>query len=81
MPRIDLLYLDSLDLDWANPHESALHHLKELCAASTMLREGSLVFVDDNQSSVGKGMYIRQYMTQIRAKQVWDNYLIGFVMP
>jgi hypothetical protein len=78
--RIDLLYLDSLDLDWKAPHASALHHLNELCAASPMLRPGSLVFVDDNQNGIGKGMYIREYMDKIRAKQICDDYQIGYVM-
>jgi predicted O-methyltransferase YrrM len=77
---IDLLYLDSYDLDWNKPHPSALHHMNELCAASPMLREGSIVFIDDNNGSVGKGMYIRQYMKQIGATQIWDDYLIGFIL-
>ena len=78
--KIDLLYLDSYDLDWQKPHESALHHLKELCAASPLLHAGSIVFVDDNNGSVGKGMYIREYMKQIGATQIWDDYQIGFVL-
>jgi len=45
--RIDLLYLDSYDLDWRNPHPSALHHLHELCAIMPLLRSGCLVVVDD----------------------------------
>jgi len=81
VPRIDLLYLDSYDIDWNNPHPSALHHLNELCAASPMLVEGSLIFVDDNRGDVGKGMYVRQYLEQIGAKQILDDYMIGFVMP
>jgi hypothetical protein len=81
VPRIDLLYLDSYDVDWGNPHPSALHHLNELCAASPMLPTGSLVFVDDNKGGIGKGMYVRQYMKRIGATQISDDYLIGFVLP
>lgn len=46
--HIDLLYLDSFDLDWQNPHPSALHHLHELCAIMPRLASGCLVVVDDS---------------------------------
>jgi hypothetical protein len=46
--EIDLLYLDSFDLDWRNPHPSALHHLYELCAVMPLLASGTLVVVDDS---------------------------------
>src|SRR5438874_2393570 len=75
--RIDLLYLDSYDLDWRNPHPSALHHLQELCAAGPLLCSGSIVFIDDNTPEVGKGMYIRNYMEMIGAKQICEDYQIG----
>ena len=45
--NIDLLYLDSYDLDWRNPHPAALHHLHELCAVMPLLASGTLVMVDD----------------------------------
>jgi hypothetical protein len=45
---LDLLYLDSLDWDPANPVPSALHHLKELCAIAPALGGGTLVVVDDS---------------------------------
>jgi len=79
--RIDLLYLDSYDVEWGAPHSSALHHLNELCAASRMLTRGSLVFIDDNTASSGKGLYIRQYMQSVGARQICEDYQIGFVMP
>jgi hypothetical protein len=44
---IDLLYLDSYDLDWADPHPAALHHLQELCAIMPLLASGTLIMVDD----------------------------------
>lgn len=44
---IDLLYLDSFDLDPSNPAPSALHHLKELCAIAPALGDSTLVVVDD----------------------------------
>src|SRR6516165_5204450 len=45
---IDVLYLDSLDVDFANPHPSALHHMKELVAISTLIGPQTLVVVDDS---------------------------------
>jgi len=81
LSAIDFLYLDSFDLDWNNPHPSALHHLKELCAAAPLLRPGAIVFVDDNASGAGKGMYVAEYMRAIGATIVSDGYCLGFVWP
>ncbi len=44
---IDLLYLDSFDVDWVYWQKSAAHHIKELCAAMRALRKDTLVVVDD----------------------------------
>jgi len=44
---IDLLYLDSFDVDWTHWYPSAIHHLKELCAAMRSIRKDTLVVVDD----------------------------------
>jgi hypothetical protein len=45
--KIDLLYLDSWDVNWLNPTPSALHGLAEFIASSPNLREGSLLLIDD----------------------------------
>ena len=45
--KIDLLYLDSWDVDWLNPTPSALHGLAEFIASSSNLKEGSLLLIDD----------------------------------
>jgi hypothetical protein len=50
---IDLLYLDSYDLDWNNPHPASLHHLKELCAIIPALKPGTLIVVDDSVKTLG----------------------------
>ncbi len=44
---IDLLYLDSFDIDWLHWYPSAIHHLKELCAAMRAISRETLVAVDD----------------------------------
>ena len=46
--RIDLLYLDSYDLDWQNPTPSSVHHLKELVSIISMVNPQTLVVVDDS---------------------------------
>jgi hypothetical protein len=43
----DLLYLDSLDVNYANPVDSAVHHLKEFCAIYPCLGPKTLVAIDD----------------------------------
>ena len=45
--KIDLLYLDSWDVDWANPNPSALHGLAELLEVLPHLHAGSLLLIDD----------------------------------
>ena len=49
-PHLDVLYLDSFDVDLGNPHLSALHHMKELVAAASLIGPGTLVVVDDAPS-------------------------------
>ena len=44
---IDLLYLDSFDVDWNNPMPSAVHHLKELVSIIRWVNPETLVVVDD----------------------------------
>jgi hypothetical protein len=78
--RIDLLYLDSFDLDWNNPHPSALHHLHELCAAFPALKRGSALFVDDNSGEVGKGMYVRRFLSSIGAPCIYSGYQVGYLL-
>jgi hypothetical protein len=46
-PTIDLLYLDSYDVELIAPHPSALHHLKELIAISPLIGPETLIMVDD----------------------------------
>jgi len=51
--EIDLLYLDSFEPQWDNLHPSALHHFKELCAILPILKNGTLIVVDDTVKTVG----------------------------
>ena len=49
--HVDLLYLDSYDVDFDDPLPSAIHHLKELVAIAPLLSDETLVAVDDSPSS------------------------------
>lgn len=48
---IDLLYLDSYDVDFSNPLPSAEHHLNEFNAVKHLLHKGSIVLIDDTPIS------------------------------
>lgn len=85
---IDLLYLDSFDLDASNPMPAAQHHLMELCSAMGALRSGSIVAVDDNividnalHNIQGKGMLIHEYMKKLGVKPVYEGYQMIWVLP
>lgn len=72
-----LLYLDSFDLDLADPLPSATHHLMELAAAAPLLATGSLVAVDDyciDGTAGGKGLLVDLYMDSINAVVVHSGY-------
>lgn len=45
--QVDLVYLDSWDVDWDNPIPSAMHGLSEYLAIAPSLLPGSLLLVDD----------------------------------
>lgn len=79
IPHIDLLYLDSFDIDWNNSHPSANHHLKELVSATPKLISGSLVVVDDNKNGIGKGQYVEKYMTEHNKTLLFHDYQIGWI--
>lgn len=76
--KIDLLYLDSYDLDINNWHPSAQHHIYELLAIKGALRPGTLVAVDDNLvidgKHVGKGTYVAEWMDRVGKKMVYRGY-------
>ena len=82
---IDLLYLDSFDLDVRNPHPSALHHLKELAAIWKNVGPGTVVAVDDNPvlddgTPVGKGVYVAQFFRDLGIEPFYDGYQIAWAM-
>ena len=80
--KAHLLYLDSYDLDQANPHPSALHHLMELTSVFARLAPGTLVAVDDCAGEdVGKHIYVSRYFESIGITPLFRGYQTGWVIP
>ncbi len=78
---IDLLYLDSFGLNQQKPHQSSLHHMKELCAAIGKLKKGTIIMIDDHiNEKVGKGAYVSNFMEYLGYERVIDGYQIGWVL-
>lgn len=80
---IDLLYLDSFDLNPFYPMPSAVHHLMELTAAARRLQQFSIVAVDDFESTAagGKGMLVDQFMKHINAHVIYEGYQKVWMVP
>ena len=76
--NIDLLYLDSYDIDFNNPHNSSFHHMKELTAVFSSLSPSCIIAVDDNIGKAGKGKYVREFLESIGYKVIYDGYQIVF---
>lgn len=84
--QIDLLYLDSFDVEKDNPLPSQQHHLKELNAARHYLGQGSIVVVDDHNAfftnpPIGKGNLIKELFEKIgMSKKIFEDYQIGWIL-
>jgi len=50
--HIDLLYLDSWDVEWDNPVPSATHGLKEFRAVDKLLNLGAYLLIDDTPNDL-----------------------------
>lgn len=79
IPDIDLLYLDSFDVDFTNMHPSAMHHIKELICIWHKVKPGGLIVVDDNMNGVGKGTYVADFLRNLGCPVAFDSYQIGFI--
>lgn len=83
---VDLLYLDSLDIDPDDPLRSAEHHLRELSAAWPLLHKGSLVFIDDHncpteRGSLSKSTLANEWLADRGAIKIAEAYQIVWAVP
>jgi hypothetical protein len=76
---IDLLYLDSFDMDWDNPHPSSFHHMKEIACVFAKLKKDCLIVIDDNNNGQGKGAYVSQFLRNLGCSCLFDEWQIGFI--
>ena len=76
--KIDVLYLDSFDLDVTNPEPSAEHHLKEIEIIFDRLKKGTIIIVDDNLvykgKPVGKGYLVEKFLKDKGVPMIFDGY-------
>jgi hypothetical protein len=84
---VDLLYLDSFDLDPVRPLRSEVHHINELLAALPLIRPDTLVVVDDSpvtKNSIGhpvvsgKGALVARYAAEVGATMLFGGYQTGW---
>lgn len=64
-PEFDLVYLDSLDLDWDNPDPSMAHGLREFELVAPLVRAGGVVLVDDTPGDLS---YVPPSNRQVAAR-------------
>ena len=82
LDRVDLFYLDSYDVKWADDHASAAHHLMEFQVIESNLKPGAMVVIDDNSRFLesdrrtGKGHYIADYLAAKGHDPLYDAYQI-----
>jgi hypothetical protein len=75
--ELDLLYLDSFDLDVVDPMPSAIHHALELLAARPLISAGTMICVDDyaaGDTPGGKGLIIEMFLRSVRAVELYSGY-------
>jgi SAM-dependent methyltransferase len=82
LDRVDLFYLDSYDVKWADDHASAAHHLREFQVIEPHLKPGAMIVIDDNSRFLdsnhrtGKGHYIADYLSAKGHEPLYDAYQI-----
>ena len=82
--KVDMVYLDSYDIEFKNPVPSQVHHIKELACLLKNLKKGSLIVIDDHDAfftngQIGKGTLVKEFMAQIGKTPIFENYQIGFI--
>jgi len=80
--RIDLLYLDSFDVDPVAPLPAAIHHIKELLAAWPLIGPGTIVCVDDFLvgENGGKAGIIDDFFGNVGAEVLYSGYQKAWIV-
>ncbi len=78
--KVDLLYLDSFDVEHDNPEPSMQHHLKEFTNSKNIIEKSKdlLVAVDDNFGTYGKGRYVLDWAIKNNKEILHDGYQVIF---
>ncbi len=78
--KVDLLYLDSFDIEHDNPEPSMQHHLKEFTNSKNIIEKSKnlLVAVDDNFGKYGKGRYVLDWAIKNEKEILHDGYQVIF---
>ena len=79
--HVDFLYLDSFDVDFANPQPASEHHLAELKLCWHLLTSGSIVAVDDNRNGDGKGTAVAAHMAEHNIPEIVSGYVRVWRLP
>jgi hypothetical protein len=76
---ISLLYLDSYDINFKKPENSAKHHLKEIEAIFDKLSPGTIIAIDDNKivdgKNMGKGYLVEEFLKNKNVSLIYDGYV------
>ena len=74
--HVDLLYLDTYDIDINNPNLSMEHYLKELAATDRIITKSKdlLVATDDNFEKFGKGKFIIAWAKKTNQDILLENF-------
>ena len=75
--KLDLVYLDSFDVDFDNAEPSAFHHIEELLSLGAASK-GAILAIDDNLlvngTWVGKGALVDKYLSDIGIQAIYRGY-------
>jgi hypothetical protein len=92
---IDLLYLDSMDLEANDLHKSCMHCFYEFTTAMPYLKPGSMICADDNilfdfidkdgnlveTKYQSKGDYIKHYLQRLDIHPIHEEYQVIWQLP
>ena len=75
--KLDLVYLNSFDVDFDNAEPSAFHHIEELLSLGAASK-GAILAIDDNLlvngTWVGKGALVDKYLSDIGIQAIYRGY-------